>query len=68
MGKGCRLDLDPPVFGAGHSAVTQVAHIGCVLHQRDATPAYTLIVPSSLAEAFYEWLTHSADELGYEVA
>lgn len=65
--KGCRLDLDPPAFAAGSAAVTQMAQIGCVLHQRDARPAFDLIVPSSYAIPFFEWLADSAAEFGYEV-
>ncbi|MCC7275866.1 MAG: sarcosine oxidase subunit gamma [Alphaproteobacteria bacterium] len=67
MAKGCRLDLDAPAFGPGRAAVTQIAQIGCVVHQRDAIPTYGLVVPSSLAIPFFEWLTSSAAEFGYEV-
>ncbi len=67
MAKGCRLDLHPRAFMPGHAAVTQIAHIGCMLRQLDETPSYELLVPSSLAETFFGWLTHSAAEYGYEV-
>ncbi len=67
LAKGCRLDLHPRVFMPGHAAVTQVAHIGCILHQLDDTPIYELLVPSSFAETFFGWLTHSAAEYGYEI-
>lgn len=67
MAKGCRLDLHARAFKSGHSAVTQVAHIGCMLRQIDEIPSYELLVPSSLAETFFGWLTHSAAEYGYEI-
>lgn len=67
MAKGCRLDLHPRAFKPGHSAVTQVAHIGCMLRQIDDTPSYEMLVPSSFAETFFGWLTHSAAEYGYEI-
>ncbi|MCK6452327.1 MAG: sarcosine oxidase subunit gamma [Alphaproteobacteria bacterium] len=67
LATGCRIDLHPRVFAPGRSAVTQIAHIDCILRQVDAAPGYELIVPSSLAEAFYGWLTHAASAYGYEV-
>ena len=67
LGKGCRIDLDPAAFGPGRAAVTQMAQVGCVLHQRDDVPSFSLIVPSSYAIPFFDWLCHSAAEFGYEV-
>ena len=67
LAKGCRLDLHPRALMPGHAAVTQVAHIGCRLHQLDKTLSYDLLVPSSFAETFFDWLTHSAAEYGYEI-
>jgi len=67
MARGCRLDLHPRAFMPGHSAVTQVAHIGCMLRQFDEIPSYEMLVPSSFAETFFGWLTHSAAEFGYEI-
>jgi len=67
MAKGCRLDLHVRAFKPGHSAVTQVAHIGCMLRQTDEIPSYELLVPSSFAETFFGWLTHAAAEFGYEI-
>ncbi len=67
LAKGCRIDLHPRVFGPGKSAVTPIAHIHAVLMQVDATPAFDLIVPSTLARDFVEWLRLSAAEYGYEV-
>ena len=67
LAKGCRIDLHPRVFGPGQSAVTPIAHIHAVLMQVDATPTFDLIVPSTLARDFVEWLRLSAAEFGYEV-
>ncbi|WP_374445904.1 sarcosine oxidase subunit gamma [Stella sp.] len=62
LGKGCRLDLDPAAFGPGQAAITQMAQVSALLLQRDDTPAYELVVGSSYAVPFLEWLTESAAE------
>jgi sarcosine oxidase subunit gamma len=67
LAKGCRVDLHPRVFGPGKSAVTPIAHTHAVLMQVDATPAFDVIVPSTLARDVVAWLRLSAAEFGYEV-
>lgn len=67
LAKGCRVDLHPRVFGPGCSAVTPIGHIGCVLLQVDEAPSYDLIVPSTLAASFLEWLLTASAEFGCEV-
>ncbi len=67
LAKGCRIDLHPRVFAPGKSAVTPIAHIHAVLMQVDAAPTFDLIVPSTLARGFVEWLRLSAAEFGYEI-
>lgn len=67
LAKGCRVDLHPRVFAPGKSAVTPIAHIHAVLVQIDTKPTFDLIVPSTLARDFVEWLRLSAAEFGYEV-
>ena len=67
LAKGCRIDLHPRVFGPGKSAVTPIAHIHAVLSQIDTKPTFDLIVPSTLARDFVEWLRLSAAEFGYEI-
>lgn len=62
LAKGCRLDLHPAQFGPGQAAVTQMAQMTATLLQRDDTPAYELVVGSSYAVPFLEWLTESAAE------
>jgi sarcosine oxidase subunit gamma len=67
LAKGCRIDLHPRVFAPRKSVVTPIAHIHAVLMQIDATPTFDLIVPSTLARDFVEWLRLSAAEFGYEI-
>lgn len=66
--KGCRVDLHGSVFAHGNAAVTPIAHVNVVLTQADDAPSYDLILPSSFAETFLEWLEMSAAEFGYEIA
>jgi heterotetrameric sarcosine oxidase gamma subunit len=63
----CRLDLHPRVFGSGHVAGTIMADMPVVLHQRDDSPSFDLIIPSSFAMAFATALRHAADPVGYEI-
>lgn len=67
LAKGCRIDLHPRVFGPGRAGVSAIAHIGCVVVQVDEAPTFDLVVPSTLAQSFLEWLEVSAAEFGYEV-
>jgi heterotetrameric sarcosine oxidase gamma subunit len=65
--KGCRVDLHSRVFGPGRAAVTPIAHIDCVLVQVDHAPTFDLLLPSTFAQAFFEWLALAAAEFGYEI-
>jgi sarcosine oxidase subunit gamma len=67
LAKGCRIDLHPRVFTPRHAAVTPIAHIECVLVQVDDSPTFDLLLPSTFAEAFLEWLAISAAEFGYVI-
>jgi heterotetrameric sarcosine oxidase gamma subunit len=67
LAKGCRIDLHPRMFAPGKSAVTPIAHIHAVLMQVNAAPTFDIIVPSTLARDFVEWLRLSAAEFGYEI-
>lgn len=67
LAKGCRIDLHPRVFGPGRAAVTPLAQIAGVVLQVDAAPTFDLIVPSTLAEAFRDWILASAAEFGCEI-
>ena len=68
LAKGLAIDLHPSVFTPGSAATSVISLMGVTLWQVDATPAYDLTVFRSLAGSFWTWLTHSADEFGYEVA
>jgi len=67
----CRLDLHPRAFGPGPGpgrvASTTMSDISVLLHQRDDTPSFDLIIPSSFAIAFATALRHAADFVGYEI-
>lgn len=62
--RGCRVDLHPRAFAAGRAASTTIAHVSCLVHQLDATPTYDLVVFSTFAETFLEWLAAVAAEDG----
>ncbi|MCC7049737.1 MAG: sarcosine oxidase subunit gamma [Alphaproteobacteria bacterium] len=64
---GCRIDLHPRAFAPGQATAAPVGHIDCVLRLLDGTPSYELIVASTLAEAFVDWLLHAAAAYGCEV-
>lgn len=67
LAKGCRVDLHPREFKPGSAAVTLIAHVNVVLAQADGAPSFDLILPSSFAESFAEWLLLSAGEFGYVI-
>ncbi|WP_448950944.1 2Fe-2S iron-sulfur cluster-binding protein [Labrys neptuniae] len=67
LAKLCRLDLHPRVFEPGHAARTLMAQIPVLLHQVSDEPAYDLLAPSTLAQAFAETLVESAAEYGLKL-
>lgn len=64
LSRGCRVDLHPRAFGPGRAASTTIAHVNCLVHQFDDAPGYDLVVFSTFAESFFEWLHHVASEDG----
>ncbi len=64
----CRLDLHPRTFRTGCVAATPIAELPTLLHQRDDTPSFDLIVPASYAGWFAEAVRQAADSVGYEIA
>jgi sarcosine oxidase subunit gamma len=64
LSKFCRVDLHPGAFGPGSVASTQIAHLACTIHQRDAVPSYDLIVFTTFRKSFLESLTHAAEDTG----
>ena len=62
LARGCRLDLDPQCFPAGHAAATPMAQVATILA---ALPAGLLILtPASTARHFREWLAAAARPFG----
>ncbi|OUR75439.1 hypothetical protein A9Q83_18675 [Alphaproteobacteria bacterium 46_93_T64] len=66
LSKGTSVDLHPRVFGTGHCAVTQMAHVG-VHVACTGTNEFELLLFRGFAESFWEWLTEMSEEFGYEV-
>ena len=67
LAKGCSLDLHPRAFRAGDCAQTALAHIGVLLHRRNAG-SFDVYCARSYAHHLWHWLTGAAAEFGYEVA
>jgi heterotetrameric sarcosine oxidase gamma subunit len=67
LSRGCRVDLHPRAFGPGRAASTMIAHVGCLVHQVDDAPSYDLVVFSTFAQTFLDWLLHAAAEDGLVV-
>lgn len=67
LARGCRIDLHPPAFGPGRAAMTQIAHVSCLVHQVDASPAFELTVFSTLAEHVFHWLLEAGAEAGVRI-
>jgi heterotetrameric sarcosine oxidase gamma subunit len=62
LARGCRLDLDPEVFPAGHAAATIMAQVAAILA---ALPSGMLILtPASTARHLREWLAAAAQAFG----
>jgi sarcosine oxidase subunit gamma len=68
LARGCRLDLHPSAFGPGHAATTQIAHIGCLVHQTSDAPSFDLTVFLTLAEPFFHWLVEAGSGDGVVIA
>ena len=68
LARGCRLDLHPRAFGPGRAAMTQIAHIGCLVHQIDEAPSFELTVFATLAEPFFHWLIEAGAGDGVVIA
>ncbi|MGH8263145.1 MAG: sarcosine oxidase subunit gamma family protein [Steroidobacterales bacterium] len=64
LARGCRLDLDPAVFAAGHAAATIIAQVSVILVALSS--GMLLVTPSTTARHFSEWLAHTATPFGFE--
>jgi sarcosine oxidase subunit gamma len=54
LARGCRLDLDPEVFPAGHAAATIIVQVSVILVS--LAEGILLLTPSTTARHFREWL------------
>lgn len=70
LATGCRLDLDPAVFGPGQCLQTPLGNVTAIIHCVDTgepgqpSPAYDVYVPRSMAMSFWKWLEHAGREFG----
>jgi heterotetrameric sarcosine oxidase gamma subunit len=62
LARGCRLDLDPGVFPAGHAAATVMAQVSIILAALG--PGFLLLTPATTAMHLSEWLESAARALG----
>jgi len=60
--RGCRLDLHPSVFPAGHVAATTIAQVAVIIVQLPA--ARLLLTPATTARHFAEWLAATGAPFG----
>jgi methylglutamate dehydrogenase subunit D len=60
--RGCRLDLHPTVFPAGHVAATTIAQVAVIIVQLPA--AHLLLTPATTARHFAEWLAATGAPFG----
>jgi sarcosine oxidase subunit gamma len=67
LAKECSVDLHPDAFEAGACAAVQMAHVSVHLRHR-GDGEFALLVPVAFAGSFWDWLSESALEFGYEVA
>lgn len=61
LASGCRLDLDKEIFRPGHAAATTIAQVNVVLIPHPS--GLLVLVPTTYAQHFREWLTHRATAL-----
>ncbi len=66
LAKGTPVDLHTDHFAIGKCAMTQMAHVGVHI-TRTGEDEFTLSVFRGFSESFWEWLTASAAEFGYQV-
>jgi sarcosine oxidase subunit gamma len=67
LAKGCRIDLHPRAFGANRAAATVIGHVDTLIIQVDDAPTFDVIVGSTYAASFLDWLEHAAEEYGCEL-
>jgi len=62
LARGCRLDLHPTVFPAGHAAATTIAQVAVIIVGLPA--ARLLLTPATTARHFAEWLAATGVPFG----
>jgi heterotetrameric sarcosine oxidase gamma subunit len=62
LARGCRLDLHPTVFPAGHAAATTIAQVAVIIVGLPA--ARLLLTPATTARHFAEWLAATGAPFG----
>ena len=62
LARGCRLDLEPTAFPAGHAAATIMAQVPVILAA--LATGVLLLTPASTARHFREWLSAAAQPFG----
>jgi sarcosine oxidase subunit gamma len=67
LAKGCTLDLHSRCFQKGKCAQTSIANVNILLHRIEEC-IFDIYIGRSYALHFWQWLTISASEFGYEVA
>lgn len=60
--RGCRLDLHPTVFPAGHVAATTIAQVAVIIVQLPAVRL--LLTPATTARHFSDWLAATGAPYG----
>ena len=64
LARGCRLDLDPSVFGTGQTVTTIVAQVSVTLCALSS--GTLLLTPTSTARHLDEWLAATATPFGLD--
>jgi sarcosine oxidase subunit gamma len=67
LSKGCSLDLDPSVFGAGACAQTGLAKAGVIIRPLHAESGFDILVRRSFADYLWQWLLRAGREYRIEV-
>ena len=67
LAKGCPLDLDSDVFGAGQCAQSLLGHLSVLIECREPDVLEVTVTRSYGADLLH-WLTTAAAEYGYEVS
>ncbi len=64
LASGCRMDVTPANFGAGHAIQSPLGNVTAIIHCLSLEPpgdglAYDLYIPRSQVLSFWRWLEHA---------